>query len=59
MTALVPHQSYMTQHPPLFILINHCVVAFSFDLMFTIVDGLLSAMTSCSAPVCWLSHMKQ
>jgi len=27
--------------------------------MFTIVVGLLSAVASCSAPVCWLSHMKQ
>jgi len=27
--------------------------------MFTTVVGLLSAMASCSAPVCWLSHMKQ
>jgi len=23
------------------------------------VVGLVSAMASCSAPVCWLSHMKQ
>jgi len=44
MTAVVPHQSYMTQHPSLFTLINHCVIAFSFALMFTIVVGLLSAV---------------
>jgi len=59
MTAMVPHQSYMTQHPSLFTLINHCVIAFSFALMFTIVVGLLSAMVPCSSPVCWLTHMKQ
>jgi len=59
MTAVVPHQSCMTQHPSLFTLINHCVIAFSFALLFTIVVGLLSAMASFSAPVCWLSHMKQ
>jgi len=59
MTAVVPQQSYMTQHPSLFTLINYCVIAFSFALMFTIVFSLLSAMASCSAPVCWLSHMKQ
>ena len=59
MAAVVPHQSCMTQHQSLFTLINHCVFAFSFALMFTVVTGLLSAMTSCSAPVCWLSHMKQ
>ena len=51
--------AYMTQHPSLFTLINHCVIAFSFALMFTIVVGLLSAIASCCAPVCWLSHMKQ
>jgi len=49
MTAVVPHKSYMTHHPSLFTLINHCVIAFSFTLMFTIVVGLLSAMASCSA----------
>jgi len=59
MTAVVPHKSYMTQHPFLFTLINHCVIAFSFALMFTIVVSLLRAMASCSAPVCWLSHVKQ
>jgi len=59
MTTVVPHQSYMTQHPSLFTLINHCVIAFSFVLMFTIVVRLLRAVASCSAPVCWLSHMKQ
>jgi len=59
MTAVVPHHSYMTQHPSLFTLINHYVIAISFPLMFTIVVGLLRAMASCSALVCWLSHMKQ
>jgi len=59
MTVVVPHQSYMTQHPTLFTSINYCVIAFSFALMFTIVVGLLSAMAFCSAPVCWLNHMKQ
>jgi len=59
MTAVVAHQSYMTQHPYLVTLINHYFIAFSFALMFTIVVSLLSDMASCSAPVCWLSHMKQ
>jgi len=59
MTAVVPHQSYRTQHPSLFTLINHCVIAFSFALMFTIVFGLLGTVASCSDPVCWMSHMKQ
>jgi len=36
MTAMVPHQSYMTQHPSYFTLINYCPIAFSFALMFTI-----------------------
>jgi len=49
----------MTQHPSLFTSISYCVIAFSFALMFTIVVGLLDAMASCSALVCWLSHMKQ
>jgi len=45
---------------PLFVYTDQpYVIAFSFDLMFTIVVGFLSAMASCSAPVCWLSHMKQ
>jgi len=57
MTAMVPHQSYMTQHPSLFTLINHYVIAFSFALTFTVVVGLLRAMASCSAPVSWLSHI--
>jgi len=58
-STVVPHQSYMTQHPSLFTLINHGVIAFSFALMSTIVVGLLSAMAFYSVPVCWLSHMKQ
>jgi len=59
MTAVVPHQSYVTQHPSLFTLIGRCVIAFSFALMFTIVVGLLSAMASSSGRGCWLNHMKQ
>jgi len=59
MTAVVPHQSYMTQYPSLITLTNHCIIAFSFAPMFTIVVGLLRAMVSCSAPICWLSHTKQ
>ena len=59
MIAVVPHQSYMTQHPTLLTLINYCVIAFSFALMFTIMNGLPSAMASCCGPACWLSHMKQ
>jgi len=37
----------MTHHPSLFTLIDQWVIAFSFALMFTIVVGLLSAMTAC------------
>jgi len=55
----VANHCYMTQHPSLFTLINHCVIAFSFALMFTIVVGLLNAMASCCGSVCSLSHMKQ
>jgi len=35
MTAMVPHQSYMTQRPSLFTLISYCAIAFSFAPMFT------------------------
>ena len=56
MTAVVPHQSDVTQQPSLFTSIGYCVIAFSFALMFNIVVGLLSAMASCSAPVCWESY---
>jgi len=34
MTATVFRQSYMTQRPSLFTLINYCVIVFSFALMF-------------------------
>jgi len=35
MTAMDPHQSYMAQHPFLFILISYYAIAFSFAQMFT------------------------
>jgi len=35
MTAMVLHQSNMTQHPSLFALISYCAIAFSFALTFT------------------------
>jgi len=35
MTTMVPHQSYMTQHPSVFTLNSYCAIAFSFALMFT------------------------
>jgi len=34
MTAMVLHQSCMTQHPSLFTLINYYAIVFSFALMF-------------------------
>jgi len=34
MTATVLRQSYMTQRPSLFTLINYCAIVFSFALMF-------------------------
>jgi len=37
MTAMVPHQSYMTQYHFLFTLISYYAIVFSFALMFT--DG--------------------
>ena len=58
MTATVFRQSYMTQTPPLFTLINYCAIVFSFAPMFanywlTVCDGFYDASA------CWLSHMKQ
>jgi len=35
MTAMVPHQSYMTQHLSSFTLIRYYAIVFSFALMFT------------------------
>jgi len=58
MTATVFRQSYMTQRPSLFTLINYCTIVFSFALLFandwlTVCDGFYDASA------CWLSHMKQ
>jgi len=58
MTATVFCQSYVTQRPSLFTLINYCAIVFSFALMFandwfTACDGFYGASA------CWLSHMKQ
>jgi len=51
MTAMVFHQSYMTQHHSLFTLICYYVIIFSFVLMFT--DGWFTycAMAFCIAYV--------
>jgi len=58
MTATVSRQSYMTQCPSLFTLINYCAIVFSFALMFAI--GWLTACDGFyNAFACWLSHMKQ
>ena len=58
MTAMVLHQSYMTQRPSLFTLISYCAIVFSFALILG--NGLF---TSCDdfygASACWLSDMKQ
>jgi len=58
MTAMVFHQSNVTQHLSLLSLISYCAIAFSFALVFTKLV-VLSAMASYSASACWLSHMKQ
>ena len=45
MTATIFRQSYMTQRPSLFILINYCAIVFSFALMFArVIVGLLHTM---------------
>jgi len=48
MTATVFRQSYMTQRPSLFTLINYCAIVFSFALIlangwFTAYDGFYDA----------------
>ena len=53
MTATIFRQSYMTQRPSLFTLINYCAIVFSFALMFangwfTACDGFYDAFP------CWL-----
>ena len=51
-------QSYMTQRPCLFTLINYCAIVFSFALMFA--NGWLTACDGFyDASACWLSYMKQ
>ena len=58
MTATVFRQSYMTQRPSLFALINYCAIVFSFALMFA--NGWLTAYDGFyDASAYWLSHMKQ
>ena len=58
MTATVFRQSYMTQRPSLFTLINYCAIVFSFALIFA--NGWLTACDGFyGASACWLSHMKQ
>jgi len=58
MTATVFRQSYMTQRPSLFILINYCAIVSSLALMFA--NGWFSACDGFyDASACWLSHMKQ
>ena len=58
MTATVFRQSYMTQRPSLFTLINYCAFVFSFALMFA--NGWFTACDGFyDASACWLSHMKQ
>jgi len=58
MTATVFRQSYMTQSPSLFTLINYCAIVFSFALMFA--NGWFTACDGFyDASACWLSHMKQ
>jgi len=58
MTGTVFRQSYMTQRPSLFTLINYCAIVFSFALIFT--NGWFNACDRFyGASACWLSHMKQ
>ena len=58
MTATVFRQSYMTQRPSLFTLINYCAIVFSFALMFAN-DWLTACDGFYDASACWVSHMKQ
>jgi len=58
MTATVFRQSYMTQRPSLFTLLNYCAIVFLLALMladgwFTACDGFYCASAG------WLSHVKQ
>jgi len=58
MTATVFRQSYMTQRPSLFTLINYCAIVFPFALRFA--NGWFTACDGFyDASACWLSHMKQ
>jgi len=58
MTATVFGQSYMTQRPSLFTLINYCAIAFSFALMLAN-DWLTACDGFYDASACWPSHKKQ
>ena len=58
MTATVFRQSYMTQRPSSFTLINYCATVFPLALMFS--NGWFTACDGFyDASACWLSHMKQ
>jgi len=58
MTATVFRQSYMTQRPSLFTLINYCAIVIPLALMFT--NGWFTACDGFyDVPACPLSHMKQ
>jgi len=58
MSATVIRQSYVTQHPSLFTLINYCAIVIPFALMFA--NGWFTACDGFyDASACWLSHMKQ
>ena len=58
MTATVFRQSYMTQRPSLFTLINYCAIVIPLALMFA--NGWFTACDGFyDASACWLSHMKQ
>jgi len=58
MTTTVFRQSYMTQRPSLFTLINYCAIVFPLALMFA--NGWFTAFDGFyDASACWLIHMKQ
>jgi len=58
MTATVFRQSYMTQRPYLFTLMNYYSIVFPLALTFA--NGWPTAYNGFyDASACWLSHMKQ
>ena len=61
MTATVFRQSYMTQRPSLFTLINYCAIVFSFALIFandwlTACDGFYDASACCLSQYETINH---